>query len=338
MPNLYAQWMESWEHRLASQDKNRRVLEFDWGLSWLDETGLNGEPADRLLQSAETALADSDRFFSYLAPRDYALRSGIVTFTSALPSPFAENNIVYAEYSPARRSHGRAVLVIPQWNAHPGAQESLCKMLNRFGLSTLRLSKPYHGRRKPAGQERAEYHVSSNLGRTIHATRQAVIDSRCCLDWLESQGYHRFGILGTSLGSCISFITTAHDRRIRAGVYNHVSSYFGDVVWCGLSTRHVRLGLESRVTQDELRRYWAAISPFSYVARFGRKNLKSLLIWTGFDPTFLPVFSKQLLGEFDRLGVPYNQLRLPCGHYTLGEFPFNLIDGLAMSAFLRAHL
>ena len=38
---------------------------------------------------------------------------------------------------------------------------------------------------------------------------------RCCLDWLEAQGYNRLGIVGTSLGSCYAFIATAHDPRIQ---------------------------------------------------------------------------------------------------------------------------
>jgi len=83
----------------------------------------------------------------------------------------------------------------------------LAKLLNRFGISALRMTMAYHAERKPAELERAEYHVSSNIGRTIHASRQSVIDARACLDWLEQQGYSRVGILGTSLGSCIAFIT-----------------------------------------------------------------------------------------------------------------------------------
>ena len=47
--------------------------------------------------------------------------------------------------------------------------------------------------------ERADYAVSANIGRTIDATRQAVIDVRSCADWLESQGYERIGWSGPAL-------------------------------------------------------------------------------------------------------------------------------------------
>ena len=77
------------------------------------------------------------------------------------------------------------------------------------------------------------------------------------------QGYQRLAILGTSLGSCMAFIAAAHDTRIQLGIFNHVSMYFSDVVWTGLSTQHVRKGFGDEVSQDDLRRYWSVISPAS---------------------------------------------------------------------------
>ena len=128
---------------------------------------------------------------------------------------------------------------MPAADGHVG----LAKLLNRFGISALRMTMAYHAERMPPELERADYHVSSNVGRTIHAGRQSVIDTRACLDWLQQQGYERLGILGTSLGSCVAFIAAAHDPRVSVGIFNHVSMYFSDVVWTGLSTQHVRAGL-----------------------------------------------------------------------------------------------
>ena len=96
----------------------------------------------------------------------------------------------------------------------------------------------------PPELTRADYIVSSNIARTVQVCRQAVLDARRAIQWLSDQGFERIGILGTSLGSCLSLLTSAHEPQIRAQALNHVSPWFADVVWRGLSTRHVREGLE----------------------------------------------------------------------------------------------
>jgi pimeloyl-ACP methyl ester carboxylesterase len=113
--------------------------------------------------------------------------------------------------------------------------------------------------------------------------------------------------------------------------------YFSDVVWTGLSTQHVRKGF-GEVGQDELRRYWAVISPASYLERLKDRDLKSLLIWARHDSTFLPVYSQQVLKSFRELQLPHQVFTLPCGHHTTGQFPFNLMDGLAMCRFAARNL
>lgn len=338
MPGIYARWINSWELRLAGRDPNRRVLPFEWGLDWLGEVEPAADPPDCLRRYANRAVRESEQFFAFQPPADYDLRGDTLTFTSPVVSPYAENNRVYGRYFPARRDGGRAVLVLPQWNADASGHVALCRLLNRFGLSALRLSLAYHDRRMPPGERRADFHVSSNLGRTIHACRQSVIDARACLEWLYRRGYRRLGILGTSLGSCIAFIAATHDPRVRAGVFNHVSMWFGDVVWTGLATRPVRQGLNGAVTQDLLRECWAPISPASYVGRVAGRDMDSLLVCARHDTSFLPGFSKQFIELMFRTTSRVRVVWLPCAHYTTGEFPFNLLDGFAMCRFLAARL
>jgi hypothetical protein len=338
MPGIYASWIDRWERKLATRDTNRVIRPFEWGLEWLGLTASNGDARHAVTAWAEAATADSGRLFAYRRPADYRLEGARLRFTSAIRSPYPENDTVHAEFFPCPKSGDRAVLVLPQWNADAGGHVGLCRLLNRFGLSALRMSMAYHDRRMPAGLSRADYHVSSNIGRTIHASQQSVIDARCCLDWLESRGYRRLAILGTSLGSCIAFITAAHDERLRVGVFNHVSTYFSDVVWTGLSTRHVRQGLEGSITRDELRRCWSVISPAAYFDRMRRRDIKSLLIWARYDTTFIPELSRQVVDWFASSGLPHKVMCLPCAHYTTGRFPFNWIDGAAMCRFLAREL
>ena len=161
-----------------------------------------------------------------------------------------------------------AAVVLPHWNASATQHGALCAGMAKFGIHALRVSLPYHDFRMPAELERADYAVSSNIGRTVDATRQAVIDTRCCVDWLEQQGFESIGIVGTSLGSCYAYLASVHDPRLKVNVFNHCSTYFADVVWEGLSTQHIRQGLESNVTLEQLREAWDVISPPNYVERY----------------------------------------------------------------------
>jgi pimeloyl-ACP methyl ester carboxylesterase len=230
------------------------------------------------------------------------------------------------------------VIVLPQWNATAESHVALCRFLNRFGLTALRLSMPYHDARKPEHLDRADYMVSPNVGLTIQACRQAVLEARLAADWLVQQGYQKLGIIGTSLGSCIAFLTAAHDDRFRVCILNHASSYFADVVWTGLTTRHVRLGLETEITLEELRRFWSVISPQTFVHRLQGKGKKILSISARYDLSFLPHLTQQFHEELERWGVPFDTATLPCGHYTTGVFPFNYLDGFLIANYFRKHL
>ncbi len=346
MKGPYAHWMERWEHKLATRDTNRVVRPFDWGGDWLNSlefptfpADANGNTADCLARFVDDARADSERFFAYAPVGDYRLDGeNHLTFTSPVSTRYPENNTTHALWFPTPNDKGRAVIVLPQWNSGPDGHVGLAKLLNRFGVSALRMTMAYHAERKPAETARADYHVSSNVGRTIHAGRQSVLDVRACVDWLASKGYSRIGVLGTSLGSCVAFIAAAHEPRIRVGIFNHVSMNFADVVWTGLSTQNVRQGFTGNVTLEELRRYWSLISPSAYLDRLKGRDLKTLLIWASHDSTFLPVYSRQVLERFRELDLPHSVFNLPCGHYTTGQFPFNLIDGLTMCRFAARNL
>jgi hypothetical protein len=326
-----------WEKWLSQRDTNREIRNFEWGLEFVPDSVSAEDPKKFLLDHSRKVLADSDRYHAYSPVKDAHIQDRHLTFTSPLPSIYPKNNTVHALYFPVQ-SDGRAVLVLPQWNSDLQGHQSLCRMLNYFGLSALRLSLPYHDLRMPDELERADYILSPNLGRTLQAVRQAVVDSRAALDWLETQGYTKFAILGTSLGSCVALITIAHDPRIKLSIQNHVSPYFADVVWEGISTQHVRKGLEGNVTLEELRDIWMPISPKAYFRKLKGTGQQSLLVHALYDYSFLPRLSREVLQDYRDLGIPHATRTLMCGHYTSGVFPFNIYLGYTMCRYIRRNL
>lgn len=359
--------MYDWETRLTSVDNNRVVRALDWGVEYAhDWPCRNGVPAGQTPADPERFLAEynrrivqnSDEFYAYRTPEDFRLErrevqvfstretpdprleqkvrgtfADFLRFTSAVRSPYPENNMANARWFPVEGN--KAVVLLPHWNSDAISYVSLCRVLNWMGISVLRLSMPYHDIRMPSEISRADYAVSANIGRTLDAVRQGVIDIRSCLDWLEQQGHKELGIVGTSLGSCYAFIAAAHDPRVRAAAFNHASTYFADVVWHGQSTRHIRQGLESFIELERLRALWLAISPMSYFRQFSRWKKKSLIVYAKYDLTFLPEFSRQVVSEFERHRLHHRTVVLPCGHYTTGETPYKFIDGFHLAKFFR---
>jgi hypothetical protein len=328
----------AWERRLASVDQNRIVRPFAWGLDWVGLDSGAADPAAAFAAYSAGVMTATDRFFTAPRLRDHTLERGCLEFESAVPSPHPENNRVRLRVFPGR-DRGRpkrAVVVLPQWNADPGGHVGLCEGLAYFGITAVRLVLPYHEHRRPSDLQRADYIVSANVGQTLASNRQAVLDARRAVDWLEDQGYERIGIMGTSLGSCLSMLTMSHDPRIRAGAFNHISPYFADVVWRGLSTRHVRAGLEGHVTLDALRDYWLPISPWPFIDRV--RDRRILLVYARYDLTFPVDLSRMFLREFDRRGVTHDTAVLPCGHYTTGKSPFKFLDGYHLVKFFLKNL
>lgn len=326
-----------WEIHLSRRDVNRRIRPFEWGTEFVQDGISIQDPKEHLLEFSRRAVARSDEYHSYEPVKDFRLEGQHLTFTSPLVTQYEKNNTVHGWYFP-KKPGSRVVLVLPQWNSNAQGHMSLCRILNYLGISALRLSLPYHDLRMPEELVRAEYMLSSNVGRTLQSVRQAVIDCRAAIDWLEKQGHAKVAILGTSIGSCVALITMAHDARIKTSVQNHISPYFADVVWSGISTRHVRAGLEGHLTLEELREMWMPISPKAYLKKLIATGKKSLLIHARYDHSFLPDLSRQVLRDYKEFGLPHSAFELPCGHYTSGEFPFNLMDGFAMCNYLRKNL
>ena len=343
---MLGRYIRAQERRHATRDTNRVVRPFEWGTQFIAEHVNGDDPREIFRRHTEEVMGRSEPFYSLPEIADYRLEGERLMWTSAVRTPSPENDVARARFFPespgserGKAGGRRAVVILPQWNADAESHVALCRILNRLGIAALRVTLPYHEERRPPELERADYLVCSNLGRTIQSMRQAVLDTRAAVGWLASQGYERIGIVGTSIGSCTGFLTFVHDERIRAAVFNHVSGYFADVVWHGISTRHVREGIEGVLTLEELRRHWLPISPFPFAEKLSRMEPRPMrFIAARHDLTFPAHLSREVIAKVRSLGIPLDATWLPCGHYTSGAKPWVYLDGWKIVSFLRKHL
>lgn len=350
-PALLARLIHRRERLLATRDDDtRRVHPFSFGIEHLPDlhtidgartNDLAGtpNPLDFYRDYTSRVMDDSASFYRLPPITDYDFDGERLTWTSAARTPSPENDTARARFFPAADRDNRAVVVLPQWNSDAESHVTLCRLFARLGISALRLTMPYHEARRAAGSQRADHLVGSDIGRTIQSVRQAVLDARACVAWLRARGFDRIGIVGTSIGSCTAFLTFAHEPDLRAAIFNHVSSYFADVVWRGISTRHVRRAIEPRLALDDLRDCWLPISPFPFVRKLAAQTPRPMrFISARYDLTFPADLSRDVIAEVRRRNLMHDAVWLRCGHYTLGENPWKYIDGYKITTFMRKHL
>ena len=335
--------MRAREIKHAQRDNNRVVRPFAWVAEFITARVNGDDPRAIFAEHSARVMTRSDDFYSLSEISDYSLAGDRLSWTSVVQTPSPENNVAGARLFPPRRERkGKpraAVVVLPQWNAQPDSHVEACRIFNSLGMTALRLTLPYHEERRPPELERAEHLVSSNIGRTIQSMRQAALDTRAAVHWLKQQGFERIGILGTSIGSCTAFLAFAHDSAIDVGVFNHVSGYVADVVWSGISTRHVRAGLETDVTLEELREFWKPISPVPFVPRLLEMKPRPMrFIAARYDLTFPVELSRKVINDVKALGIDLDVVWLPCGHYTTAELPWKALDAWKVATFFRKHL
>ena len=346
---MLKRYMHRRERYFAALNDNRIVRPFEWGEEFADQKFVdstnNVSPQSFWRHYAHNAVRRSEDFFGIADDFDFKTENSAnpieVAWTSQIKTPDAANNTVHAHFFPTEKpqKRKRAVVILPHWNAPEESYFALCRVLNRVGIAALRLILPYHEKRMPPDLERADHLVSANLGRTLQSTRQAVLDTRAAVKYLKQNGFEYVGTVGTSIGSATAFLAMIHDQDINVGVFNHVSGYFADVVWRGISTYHVHAALEKSVTLDELREYWLPVSPMAFIDKLKNQPARPLsFIYTLYDLSFPVDLSRDMMRTFRQNNIKHRENVIPCGHYTLGEKPWVYLDGWKIVNFLRKNL
>lgn len=331
----YIRWREE---QLAREDEpHKRGEPMAYGLELLLGQNLAGDPFPALRDYVRHHLANSDSYFLPSEVSDYILVGHTLTFPSPIETETQANNRVSCRVFESRRQQ-RAVVILPHWNAVGGGYDWLARCLRLAGITAVRMSLPYHDDRRPPSMRIASRMVSSNLGLTIRSCRQAVLEARLIINWLWDRGYRRIGVIGSSLGSAIASLVAAHDARVRAAALPLTAALFGEVVWTGRATRHIRQALDGLITLEQLNEIWSIISPLPYVPRLRACDVAMLVLSGREDTVFQPYLTQRLIDAFREHGVRYCWETLPCGHYTMGTFPFTLRALASVNRFFRHNL
>ena len=143
-----------------------------------------------------------------------------VRFPSPVKSPYPENNTVYAEYYRPKNAKGPipCVVVLDILAGNQKLPEVVCQHLAQNGIGGLFVQMAYYGPRRP--RRRVGSLLSTDIGHTMEAVRQTVLDLRCAAAWMEARpeiDKDRLGIMGISLGSFMAALAAEMEPTLWPG-------------------------------------------------------------------------------------------------------------------------
>ena len=205
----------------------------------------------------------------------------LVKFPSLLVTPdYPQNSTVYAEvFLPHHSQRMPAVVILHSWGVQkPDIELSLARFLAKRGFVTAVMTLPYHIQRTPSGYLSGELMIVSDVEHMRRTMRQAALDVRRLVDWLQSQASidaEKIGIVGISLGAIVGALTLGVEPRLQAGVLVLGGANLAHVLWRSPLTMNIRAELKrTGVDYERLQQEMLPVEPLTFLkGQYGHRVL-----------------------------------------------------------------
>ncbi len=238
-----------------------------------------------------------------------------VSYPSPVVTPYPANNTVTAFlFQPKTPGPHPVMLVEHEWLPVALTNEFvLCATLARAGVAAFLVVQPYSYNRRVLPRVPEVELLSGDTHQTVSAVRQAVLDNRRALDWLQGRpdiDPARMGVAGISLGGILAPLIAGVDHRAKVLVTIVGGADVSDLVYDSFITYGLRPSLLYHgVTFDSIKQGYAPIEPTNWLAGFNPKN--ALLFNGRFDVFVNPKQARHLAQALG--GAPI--VWIPTGHY-----------------------
>lgn len=291
------------------------------------ERGTIRVPAD----DAKAPVAEGFRFKEaykgeYKLTPHYDLRhSGVLvydlTFASPVVGDITENNIVYAEYFVPKgpgKFPAAVVLDIMQGNQLVARGEAM--WLAQNGIAALVVVLPHYNQRRAPGSKVKL--VSTDIPRTLSGVRQGVLDCRCAVAWLAARpevNADRLGMVGTSLGSFLTALTSANEPRIKNVCMVLGGGGLVDAYYDHPKAKEVAALLDTFGGKAVVKRLIAPVDPLTYAVQLKGKNL--LMIAAAHDDIVPPKAATALWAATGKQRIVW----LDAGHVSTALYSMSVL-------------
>jgi cephalosporin-C deacetylase-like acetyl esterase len=291
------------------------------------ERGSLQVPAD----GAKSPVAERFRFEEaykgdYQLTKRHDLRhSGVTVYDLTFPSPLktdiAENNTVYAEYFvPQTAGKHPAVVVLDIMQGNQLIARGEAMWLAQNGIASMVVILPHYNQRRAPGSKVKL--VSTDVPRTLEGVKQGVLDCRTAIAWLATRpevDADKLGMVGTSLGSFLTALTSANEPRIKNVCVLLGGGGLVDAYYDHPKAKEVTDVLNLIGGKTVVKRLIASVDPITYAPQLKEKNL--LIVAAKHDEIVPPIAASALWEATGKQRIVW----LDAGHITAALYGMTVL-------------
>lgn len=282
---------------------------------------------------AFTNLSEAERFFAPILPAE-PIREGArsVTFESDIKTSDAKNDVFECVITDSG-SKEHALVVFHHWYAR-NRYSRFAKFFAARGITVIEATLPYHFDRG-ADDYSEEKFFSASLGRTVRSMRQAVLDGRKIVRWLDGQSYEKISVVGMCLGGTVAGLIAGQEKKVDKAVLMVAPASPAELVWTAETMQSLRKRIEPSMSLESLEREWGLINLDMHQWFLTRDRLNMMFVLGKDDTIARPENSDRIIDGLKKCGRSPEVLRLNCGHSSVGIFPYNIIAARNVLRFLK---
>tara|TARA_B100001059_G_C17754043_1_gene538879 strand:+ start:105 stop:1220 length:1116 start_codon:yes stop_codon:yes gene_type:complete len=296
----------------------------------VDETANQYSPEFDL---TSLTINEGEEFYSPLTPPEILeITETSVIFQSDITTPDNKNNTFECIVT-GSGSKEHAIVVFHHLYAR-NRYPKFAKFFASKGITVIEATLPYHFNRGDDGATE-ENLLSADIGRTVQAMRQAVLDGRKVVAWLHELGFAKISVVGMCIGGTVAGLVAAHEEKVDKAVLMVTPMSPADLVWTAETMKPLRKRIEANMTLEELRAVWKIINLNLNTFGLTRPELETMIILGEEDTIVRPAGSEWIIKFLQETECSPEVLRLGCGHSSIGIFPYNVVAAWKVLRFLK---
>lgn len=193
-----------------------------------------------------------------------ALRT-LFAFPSPMPSGVRNNDTVRGFWvKPLQREVRASIVFLHRWKASAvRPMRRMSELALGHGVELLLPALPYHGWRRPRLTSSGVTMIGPDLDLSLRSMRQAVLDVRSLLVWLQARGHGPILLAGVDLGGIVAALTATVHEGLSGLVVVAAHDRWAELLWTGAADRGRFRGALERagLAEPDVAEAWSVLDP-----------------------------------------------------------------------------